>query len=121
MRKDGEVLERGVFGFGGKKEAAGVRRGCCESIEIQSELACNQLFSKKTTIANETHSASPYAPSMAQPSVCGFLLAGHLPETGRSSGTDESKSGQGETLGYKNEFQSAPWGGAAIELAVTRQ
>src|ERR1039458_4323398 len=35
------------FRFGGKKEAAGVCRGCGESMEIQSKLACNQIFSTK--------------------------------------------------------------------------
>ena len=35
------------FRFGGKKEAGGVCRGCGESMEIQSKLACNQIFSTK--------------------------------------------------------------------------
>src|ERR1039458_4172931 len=33
------------FRFEGKKEAAGVCRGCGESMEIESEPACNQQFS----------------------------------------------------------------------------
>jgi len=68
------------FRFGGKKEAAGVCRGCGEPMEIQSKLACNQQVSQGTTIAEETHSSNPYTSSMAQPSVrgaCGFVLTGY--------------------------------------------
>jgi hypothetical protein len=49
-------------------------------MEIQSERACNQLFSYKQRFADEAHSPSPYTPSMAQPSVrraSGFVLAGY--------------------------------------------
>ncbi|MGA2170175.1 MAG: hypothetical protein ABSG62_18410 [Terracidiphilus sp.] len=67
MRKDGTLLKRGVFDLevsfdgmfhgitgtrnlpevSGEKEAAGVCRGRGESMEIQSKLACNQIFSTK--------------------------------------------------------------------------
>ena len=45
------------FRFGGKKEAAGVCRGSGEPMEIQSELACNQLISlpMKRTLQAHTH------------------------------------------------------------------
>jgi hypothetical protein len=31
-----------------------------------------------SAIADEAHFAGPYSQSMAQPSACGFVLAGHL-------------------------------------------
>ena len=47
LARDAQGLERGVFDVGSKNEAAGVFRGCGEPMEIQSELACNQVASTK--------------------------------------------------------------------------
>jgi hypothetical protein len=42
MHKDSELFVQGVFDVGGKKEAAGVCRGCGESMDFESEPADNQ-------------------------------------------------------------------------------
>ena len=43
MRGKGEVLIRGVFRLGGKKEGGGACRGCNESMEIESKHAGKTL------------------------------------------------------------------------------
>jgi hypothetical protein len=53
MRKDGEVLERDVFDLGARRKPQVFYRGCGESMEIQSELACNLIISTKQRILTE--------------------------------------------------------------------
>ena len=41
------MLELGVFDLGARRKPQVFYRGCGESMEIQSELACNQIISRK--------------------------------------------------------------------------
>jgi hypothetical protein len=47
MRKDGEVLKRGIFDLEARRKPQVFAADAGESMEIQSKLACNKVFSTK--------------------------------------------------------------------------
>src|ERR1017187_9173701 len=69
------------FRFGGKKEAAGVCRGCGESMEFQSQTADTERVITLLDKADGAILSGPWPQYMAQCSVrgaCGFVLADKL-------------------------------------------
>jgi hypothetical protein len=66
------------FRLGDKKEAAGVCRGCGESMEIESEHTRNQMFSsiKESRFKRALQAHTPIMALSSVRGACGFVLVG---------------------------------------------